>query len=142
VENQLIMQTTTYPIEFLREIESKHKINIEADFIEFQVNNPWAEKLTINESIQKLIMECCLELNVSVSDLKSKIRTRELVLLRQYLMSYCYDKYPISLKSIGFHFGDRDHTTVIHARQQIENLRDTKDALLTYYETKLSGILT
>ena len=30
-----------------------------------------------------------------------------------------------ALKTIGLHFGGRDHSTVIHAIQSVENQRDT-----------------
>ncbi|MEL6413198.1 MAG: helix-turn-helix domain-containing protein, partial [Bacteroidota bacterium] len=54
-----------------------------------------------------------------------KSRKREVVLARQTAM-YLSKKYTNhSLKSIGDYFGGRDHSTVIHALQTINDLLDT-----------------
>ena len=60
--------------------------------------------------------------NVTVADLKSKGRKREVVHPRQVAMYLAKEKTDLSLKSIGYHFGGRDHTTVIHAVQTVSDL--------------------
>ena len=59
---------------------------------------------------------------MSIADLKAKSRKRELVYPRQVAMYLAKEKTDLSLKSIGYHFGGRDHSTVIHAVQTISEL--------------------
>ena len=51
--------------------------------------------------------------------LRHKTRKQEVVLARQIAMYLCKEMTNHSLKSIGFHFGGRDHSTVIHAVQAV-----------------------
>jgi len=57
--------------------------------------------------------------------LSAKTRKHEVVLARQMCMYLAKQLTQMSLKSIGLHFGGRDHTTVLHSCQQIMNYIDT-----------------
>jgi chromosomal replication initiator protein len=57
--------------------------------------------------------------------LKSKSRLRSNVIPRQVAMYLAKELTNLSLKSIGYHFGGRDHSTVIHAIQTVNDLMDT-----------------
>ena len=57
--------------------------------------------------------------------MKSKSRKRELVVARQVAMFFAKEYTNHSLKSIGQHFGGRDHSTVIHAVQAVNDLMET-----------------
>jgi Bacterial dnaA protein helix-turn-helix len=50
-------------------------------------------------------------------------RTKKFVRPRQIAMFICSKLLPVSLPQIGRRFGDRDHTTVLHAIRKIEELR-------------------
>jgi len=63
---------------------------------------------------------------VSLESLKSKSRKRELVTARQAAMYLAKRYTDHSLKSIGYYFGGRDHSTVIHALQTVNNMLDTE----------------
>ena len=63
--------------------------------------------------------------DVSVELLKSKTRRREIVVARQVGMYLTKEFTNLSLKSIGYHYGGRDHTTVIHAINTVNDLIDT-----------------
>ncbi len=52
-------------------------------------------------------------------DFKSKKRNREISFPRQVAMYLCRDLTDMSLPKIGYEFGGRDHTTVIHAFDKI-----------------------
>ena len=52
-------------------------------------------------------------------DFKSKKRNREISFPRQVAMYLCRDLTDMSLPKIGYEFGGRDHTTVIHACDKI-----------------------
>ena len=54
-----------------------------------------------------------------------KTRKREIVQARQITMYLAKAFTKNSLKTIGEHFGGRDHTTVIHSCQTVKDLMDT-----------------
>ncbi|MFH2056871.1 MAG: chromosomal replication initiator protein DnaA [bacterium] len=56
---------------------------------------------------------------VSEELLKAKKKSQEIVQARQIAMYLCRTLTPSSLKHIGSKFGNRDHSTVIHACQQV-----------------------
>ena len=74
------------------------------------------------EYIQKTVSEY---FNVNSDDLKAKTRKKEIVIARQLAMYFSKDFTNHSLKSIGHHFGGRDHSTVIHALQSVSDMLDT-----------------
>jgi chromosomal replication initiator protein len=56
---------------------------------------------------------------VSVDDLEGPSRTKTLVSARQVAMYLCRELTDLSLPAIGAEFGNRDHTTVMHADRKI-----------------------
>ena len=78
------------------------------------------EKLVTIENIQKVVAEYY---RIKVSDLKSKNRSRSIARPRQLAMALAKELTNRSLPEIGKAFGDRDHTTVLHACRTINSLR-------------------
>lgn len=74
------------------------------------------------ESIQKLV---CDYLKIPIDQVKAKTRKREIVQARQIAMFFSKEMTKSSLKTIGMHFGGRDHSTVIHAVQTVNDLMVT-----------------
>lgn len=77
------------------------------------------QRLLSLEEVLKAVSKCC---HVSIADLRSKKRTKSIVLGRQiafYVMKKCT---PHSLQIIGQFMGGKDHTTVLHAISKIEHL--------------------
>lgn len=68
--------------------------------------------------IQKMVAE---HFGLSVDELKDKTRKKEIVNARQVAMYLAKEYTGHSLKSIGHQFGGRDHSTVIHAIQSVDN---------------------
>ena len=62
---------------------------------------------------------------MQVDKLKDKTRKRAIVQARQLSMYLAKSLTKNSLKSIGKHFGGRDHSTVIHSCQAVQDLMDT-----------------
>jgi chromosomal replication initiator protein len=60
--------------------------------------------------------------SINMTEIKGKTRLREVVYPRQIAMFLAKELTSLSLKSIGYHFGGRDHSTVIHAIQTINDL--------------------
>jgi chromosomal replication initiator protein len=75
------------------------------------------EELVTAESIQKIVAK---HFGVRLSDLRSKKRTKLLTLPRHVAMYLCRRLTNLSLIDIGRDFGRKDHTTVIHACNKIE----------------------
>ncbi len=71
------------------------------------------------DAIQKLV---CEHLTVDQDLLRAKTRKREIVQARQISMFFAKELTKASLKTIGMHFGGRDHSTVIHAVQTVNDL--------------------
>ena len=78
------------------------------------------------EQIQKRVSE---HFNVKMSDMSSARRSRTIVRPRQIAMYLSKSLTSRSLPEIGRRFGNRDHTTVIHAVKKIEELRNTDVSL-------------
>ncbi|QIX60744.1 chromosomal replication initiator protein DnaA [Hymenobacter lutimineralis] len=72
--------------------------------------------------IQKTVAEF---FSISVDLLKAKTRKKEVVTARQVAMYFAKEHTNHSLKSIGYHFGGRDHSTVIHSVQTVSDLIDS-----------------
>ncbi|WP_291778449.1 chromosomal replication initiator protein DnaA [Cecembia sp.] len=72
--------------------------------------------------IQKTVSEY---FDIKIDDLKAKTRKKEIVTARQVAMYFSKEFTNHSLKSIGYHFGGRDHSTVIHAVQTVNDFMET-----------------
>jgi len=77
------------------------------------------KKLTIDE-IQRKVADYY---GLRLSDLLSERRAREVARPRQIAMYLAKKMTPRSLPEIGRRFGNRDHTTVMHAVKKVEELR-------------------
>ncbi len=77
------------------------------------------------ESSPDAVIQAVVETyNVSIEDLKSSSRRREISLARQVAMYLMRQHTDFSLPKIGELFGGKDHTTVIYACEKISQLRD------------------
>ena len=66
---------------------------------------------------------------LTVDDLCSSSRSRQLVTARQIAMYLCRELTELSLPKIGQAFGGRDHTTVMHADRKIRELMSERRAI-------------
>ena len=78
------------------------------------------------EGIQKTVAEY---FKIKTSDMHSKRRNRNVARPRQVAMALAKDLTQMSLPEIGEAFGNRDHTTVLHACRTIATLRKQDSAL-------------
>jgi chromosomal replication initiator protein len=72
------------------------------------------------ENIQKTVAEFY---KIKVADLHAKKRTRNIARPRQIAMALAKELTQMSLPEIGDAFGNRDHTTVLHACRTVAALR-------------------
>ncbi|WP_308533905.1 chromosomal replication initiator protein DnaA [uncultured Peptoniphilus sp.] len=76
------------------------------------------KKKIINANFIKKVVS--KEYDITVEDLNSKKRTRQIAFPRQIAMYITRELTDLSLPKIGEEFGGRDHSTVIHAYDKIE----------------------
>jgi len=86
-------------------------------------------KREVSISIDKITKLVCKEFGVDDNKVREKNRKKEVVLARQVAMYLSKILTKSSLKTIGLQFGGRDHSTVIHACNNIEKLA-SKDVSL------------
>lgn len=69
------------------------------------------------EEIQRIVSD---HFDIADDMLRAKTRKKEIAYVRQIAMYLSKEMTKNSLKTIGLHFGGRDHSTVIHAIQCVE----------------------
>lgn len=87
-------------------------------------------RVVVNEvhtpiTIENIQREVCEFFDIPEDLLRAKTRKQEVVVARQVAMYLAKDLTNASLKTIGLHFGGRDHSTVIHAYQAVEDRTKT-----------------
>jgi len=103
---------------------SLNKKQIDLDLAKKIVKN-FVKNMSREVSIDFIQKAVCDYFEVPVDKLKEKTRKRQIVQARQLSMYLSKNFTKHSLKAIGKHFGGRDHSTVIHSCQAIQNLMDT-----------------
>jgi chromosomal replication initiator protein len=83
-------------------------------------------RVVVNEvrtpiTIEQIQRSVCEFFDIPEDLLRAKTRKQEVVVARQVAMFLAKDLTNASLKTIGLHFGGRDHSTVIHAYQAVED---------------------
>lgn len=83
---------------------------------------------------------------VSLEQMKSKVKKREIVIPRQVAMYFCKRYTQLTLALIGGNFGGRDHSTVIHALESVEdmmktdaNFKNSVDDLTKKFKSRMTG---
>ncbi|PIU57986.1 MAG: chromosomal replication initiator protein DnaA [Deltaproteobacteria bacterium CG07_land_8_20_14_0_80_38_7] len=104
------------------------KSTINLDLTKEVLKNIIQDKPTVFsiEAIQRTVADFY---KVSISDLKSPVRTKTLAYPRQIAMYLCKKLTQSSFPEVGLKFGGKDHTTVMHACKKIESLLKENSAL-------------
>jgi len=82
-----------------------------------------------NVTIETITKNVCEMLGVAENKIRDKTRKKEVVLARQVAMYLSKELTKSSLKTIGLHFGGRDHSTVIHSCTSVERAKVEDNAL-------------
>ena len=83
------------------------------------------------EQIQKIVAD---HFRIAENSLRAKTRKQEIVVPRQIAMFLSKNLTGASLKTIGLHFGGRDHSTIIHACKAIARGITTDNTLRQHVE--------
>ncbi|MDD5436191.1 MAG: chromosomal replication initiator protein DnaA [Candidatus Omnitrophica bacterium] len=94
------------------------------------------KKITI-DLIQKKVSEY---FDIKLSDMRAKKRSKAIAYPRQVAMYLARQLTDFSLPEIGDQFGGRDHTTVIHACEKIENDLKGKPGFKNMVDKLIQGI--
>jgi chromosomal replication initiator protein len=102
-----------------------------------QLKDVFSQSKHGNVTIDNILRVVADYFKLSYNDLKGKKRTKNIALPRQIAMYIARDITEYSTTELGFEFGGRDHTTVMHACQKIEerlkldpNLESTIQAIV------------
>lgn len=113
---------------------------ISFDLVKKTVKEIATERKITNITIETITNIVCEHLGVAENKIRDKTRKKEIVLARQLAMYLAKELTHSSLKTIGLHFGGRDHSTVIHACNSIEMLKQKDISLSNIIEDLKSKI--
>lgn len=65
-----------------------------------------------------------------LNELRGPTRTADIALVRQVAMYICRELLRKSLPTIGYYFGGRDHTTVLHGHRKVKNMILSRQILM------------
>ena len=137
--DEVLSYIATHITNNIRELEGAlHRVLAYSSINQTPLTLPVAERvlgdlITVNTPRQitpKLILEATAEMfGLSMEDLRGKSRSRPLVTARQIAMYVLREMTDFSYPAIGREFGDRDHTTVMHAVTKISKLMAERRAI-------------
>ena len=94
-----------------------------------QLKQFFSSPIQSNITIDKIQKQVSDYFNVTLSDLKGKKRTKQITFPRQIAMYIIREITDYSTTEIGLEFGGRDHTTVMHSCQRIEDRMKTDSTI-------------
>lgn len=81
--------------------------------------------ITTEVNIDYIQKSVCEYYQITLDDIKGKSRKKEVVIPRQVGIYLSKNYTTLSLKTIGLYFGGRDHSTVIHSIETVEDMMVT-----------------
>lgn len=130
VPNEILEYIATNITSNIRELEgclikllasvSLNSKEITFDLARKTVKEIATDRKTSTLTIETITKAVCEHLGVAENKIRDKTRKKEIVLARQIAMFFAKELTLSSLKTIGLHFGGRDHSTVIHACNSVE----------------------
>ena len=89
------------------------------------ITQPSMGAITI-DTIQKVVAE---HYNISISDLKSRHRSKKVLIPRQIAIYIARELCDYSYPELGNEFGGKDHTTILHSYEKIVDQLKTDTVL-------------
>lgn len=110
------------------------------ELVKKTVNEIATDRKKNNINIDSITKVVCEYLSIAENKIRDKTRKKEIVQARQLAMYLSKEMTNASLKTIGLHFGGRDHSTVIHACASIEKSKETDKSVRETIEELKSQI--
>jgi len=110
------------------------------DFAQNVIKDQLAEKQA-NITIDDIVKMISKELNIKLSDIKSKKRTKDIVNARRISIYLTRNLTGNSMPQIAVYFGMKDHTAVSHAMKKVNELIEENEnfkVLLEEFSNKIS----
>jgi len=110
------------------------------EFAQNVIKDQIAEKQS-NINIDDIVRFISKELNVKLSDIKSKKRTKDVVNARRISIYLTRNLTPNSMPQIAVYFGMKDHTAVSHAMKKINEIINNDEnfkVLLEEFSSKIN----
>ena len=95
---------------------------VSKDTVVQAIKTMFKEKADIVPTADVIIDEVCKFYNIELSVLRGQGRAKDISLARQIAMYLIRRMTNLSLKEIGKEFDGRDHTTVLHSIERVEDL--------------------
>lgn len=90
-------------------------------------------------ALDRYIKAVCNEMGYTVREVKGQSRKREVVDLRHLLMTIAYMEFNLTCTRVGDYFGHKNHATVLHAKDKIENLLKTNQIDLNLRQSLIAA---
>jgi chromosomal replication initiator protein len=113
------------------------KKEITVEIAQQQLKDVFNQFKQSNVTIDHILRIVSSYYKISTQDLKGKKRTKNIVHPRQVAMYISRELTEYSTTELGLEFGGRDHTTVMHACQKIDELLKTDSGL----DTTIQGLI-
>lgn len=111
------------------------------DFAQNVIKDQLAEKQK-NTTIDDIVKVISKEMNIKLSDIKSKKRTRDVVAARRISIYLTRNLTANSMPQIAVYFGMKDHTAVSHAMKKINEMVENDEnfkVLLEEFSNKITS---
>lgn len=127
-------------------------IRSEVELNNKEINNELIDNILQKEKIsgrpqairlkpQKVIKKICDYFEVKQSEVRGRCRNKELVYPRHIAMYFLKDSLNLSYVEIGKWFSNRDHTSVMHAKNKIEKMLEEDENLMQDFAELKSKLL-
>ena len=110
------------------------------DVVKSQLKDLLSTNIAENVTLDTIMNVVANNYNISISDLKGKKRDKKIVVPRQIAIYIARDMTEYSYIEIGNEFGGRDHTTIMHAYDRINDMKQidpSLEAKIELYEREI-----
>ena len=98
-------------------------------------------KLSESDPVEKIQNAVAKYWGITIEDLKSARRAKEIYLPRQIAIYLIRKRLPLSLNDIGRHFGQRVHSTILHAYRKIDAASGSNSIIKRALDSLQRGIV-
>lgn len=114
--------------------------NVTIEIAQQQLRDTFAQPLSGSIAVETIQRVVANHYNISLSDIKSNRRSTKFVIPRQIAIYIARNLTEYSYPELGIEFGGRDHSTMMHSYEKIENATKTDSSLNTTIQQLIRDI--